>query len=48
MSEHATQLYPRRSLSKAAHVSGMAAYEKLVAEAEADYEATGRASPASS
>src|SRR6478736_2633663 len=39
MSDHATQLYAApEALSKAAHVSGMAAYEKLVAEADADYE----------
>src|SRR5204863_9069776 len=39
MSAHATKLYPPPApLAKAAHVSGMGAYEKLVAEARADYE----------
>src|SRR5437762_12933597 len=39
MTEHATHLYPPpEALAVAAHVSGMAAYEKLCAEAEADYE----------
>ncbi|TMH13385.1 MAG: acetate--CoA ligase [Betaproteobacteria bacterium] len=37
MTEHATHLYPPpEALAEAAHVSGMAAYEKLCAEAEAD------------
>lgn len=40
MSEHATKLYPApEGLAKAAHVQGMAAYEKLCAEAAADHEA---------
>ena len=35
----ATKLYsPPAALAQAAHVSGMAAYEKLCAEAAADYE----------
>src|SRR5687767_5170266 len=39
MSDLATKLYPAPpAFAKAAHVSGMAAYEKLVAEAAADYE----------
>jgi len=39
MSDHATKLYPApEAFAKAAHVSGMPAYEKLVAEASADYE----------
>jgi acetyl-CoA synthetase len=39
MSELATKLYPPpEAFAKKAHVSGMAAYEKLVAEADADYE----------
>ncbi|HUG22654.1 acetate--CoA ligase [Piscinibacter sp.] len=39
MSEHATKLYPPpEALARTAHVSGMAAYEKLCAEAAADYE----------
>jgi len=39
MSEFATKLYPPpEAFAKAAHVSGMAAYEKLVAESKADYE----------
>ncbi|WP_280152323.1 acetate--CoA ligase [Piscinibacter sp. XHJ-5] len=39
MSEHATKLYPApEAFAKAAHVSGMAAYEKLVEEARTDYE----------
>lgn len=39
MSDHATKLYPApEALATAAHVSGMAAYEKLCAEAAADYE----------
>ncbi|CAG1013961.1 acetyl-CoA synthetase [Burkholderiaceae bacterium] len=39
MSEHATKLYPPpQALAQAAHVSGMAAYEKLCAEAASDYE----------
>src|SRR5262245_33312706 len=39
MSEHAIKLYPpSESFVKSAHVSGMQAYEKLAAEAEADYE----------
>ncbi|HEY2926776.1 acetate--CoA ligase [Piscinibacter sp.] len=38
MSDHATKLYPPpEALAKTAHVSGMAAYQKLCAEAEADY-----------
>ena len=37
MTEHATHLYPPpEALAEAAHVSSMAAYEKLCAEAEAD------------
>lgn len=39
MSENATKLYPApEAFAKAAHVSGMAAYEKLVEEARNDYE----------
>jgi acetyl-CoA synthetase len=39
MSDHATKMYPvPEAFAKAAHVSGMPAYEKLVAEASADYE----------
>ncbi|HEV7914212.1 MAG TPA: acetate--CoA ligase [Albitalea sp.] len=39
MSDHATKLYPAPpAFAKAAHVSGSAAYDKLVAEATADYE----------
>ena len=39
MSEHAHKLYsPPAAFAKAAHVSGMAAYDKLVAQASADYE----------
>src|SRR5687768_15949435 len=39
MSDLATKSYPPpEALAKAAHVSGMAAYEQLVAEAAADYE----------
>ena len=35
MSEHASKWYPApEAFAKAAHVSGMAAYEKLVAEAQ--------------
>jgi acetyl-CoA synthetase len=38
MSDHATKMYPPpEALAKTAHVSGMAAYQKLCAEAEADY-----------
>lgn len=40
MTEHDHKVYaPPPALAQAAHVSGMAAYEKLCAEAEADYEA---------
>ena len=36
---HVTQLYPPpESVVRGAHVSGRAAYDQLVAEAEADYE----------
>ena len=39
MSDHPTKLYsPPSSLGQSAHVSGMAAYDKLVAEARADYQ----------
>src|SRR5437667_10734565 len=39
MSEFATKLYPPpEAFAKSAHVSGMAAYDKLCAEAAADYE----------
>ncbi|GAB4567562.1 MAG: acetate--CoA ligase [Rhizobacter sp.] len=39
MTDHATKLYsPPAALAEKAHVSGMAAYNKLCAEAEADYE----------
>ncbi len=39
MTDHATQPYaPPTALADKAHVSGMAAYNKLCAEAEADYE----------
>ncbi len=39
MSDHATKLYPPPTrLAQTAHVAGMAAYEKLCAEAAADYE----------
>src|SRR5437868_5323714 len=39
MSEHASKLYsPPDAFAKAAHVSGMAAYNALVAEATANYE----------
>jgi len=39
MSDHATKLYPApETVAKAAHVSRMPAYEKLVAEASSDYE----------
>ena len=39
MSEHATKLYPPpQALAQSAHVSGMAAYDKLCAEAASDYE----------
>jgi len=39
MSEHASKLYPApEAIARSAHVSGMAAYEKLVAEASKDYE----------
>src|SRR5688572_2519625 len=39
MSEHVTKFYPpSEAASKSAHVSGRAAYDKLCAEAEADYE----------
>src|SRR5437870_1855113 len=38
MSDHATRMYPPpEAFAKTAHVSGMAAYQKLCAEAEADY-----------
>ena len=40
MSQHRPDLYPPpEAVVKGAHVSGMAAYEKLVAEAEADHSA---------
>jgi len=39
MSEHATKFYPPSdAATRSAHVSGRAAYDKLVAEATADYE----------
>jgi acetyl-CoA synthetase len=39
MSDHATKSYPApEALARSAHVSGMAAYEKLCAEAAADYD----------
>ncbi|MBC7991657.1 MAG: acetate--CoA ligase [Rhizobacter sp.] len=39
MTDHATKLYaPPAALAEKAHVSSMAAYDKLCAEAEADYE----------
>jgi len=39
MSEHVTKFYPpSEAASKSAHVSGAAAYDKLVAEATEDYE----------
>ncbi|MGA0608800.1 acetate--CoA ligase [Caldimonas sp. KR1-144] len=39
MSEHETRLYaPPADLASSAHVAGMAAYDKLVREAETDYE----------
>jgi acetyl-CoA synthetase len=39
MSDHANRMYPApEAFAKAAHVSGMAAYDKLVEEARNDYE----------
>ena len=39
MSDAASKIYPvPESVARGAHVSGLAAYEKLVAEADADYE----------
>ena len=39
MSQHESKLYaPPADLASSAHVAGFAAYQKLVDEAEADYE----------
>ena len=39
MSDHANRMYPApEAFAKAAHVSGMTAYDKLVEEARNDYE----------